>query len=106
MVLGMNDGAVPPEEFMTPEDRTFVSGITDENVKGEAMLERILVGAKNRFPNNKDTRVMLTVGGPSGHVELKTETELYGFMISRALDSLTPPKTTINYRKESSWQAP
>ncbi|MFZ2025457.1 MAG: hypothetical protein WAV51_04185 [Microgenomates group bacterium] len=106
MVLGMQDGAVPPEEFISQEDRTFVNGITDENTKGETMLERIMTGAKNKFPNNKDTTVMLTVGGPSGHVELKTETGLYGFMISRALNSLTPPKTTIYYKKESSWQSP
>ena len=106
VVMGMEDGAVPPEEFLTMEDKREIRKVTDVNEKGELSLGRIIQRVKEKFPNNADTTVMLTVGGPSGHVQEKTETELYGFTIARILGALEPPKQTITYKKESSWQAP
>lgn len=106
VVMGMEDGAVPPEKFLTAKDRRDIRKLTDENEKAELSLDRIIQRVKEKFPKNADTTVMLTVGGPSGHVQEKTETELYGFTIARILGGLEPPKQTVNYKIESTWQAP
>jgi len=103
VVLGMDDHAVPPEEFLLKEDKTHLETITDQNEKSEKTIDTIISRVKGKFKNNADTTVVLAVGGPDTHVGLKTNTELFGPVIANILKPIVPEKS---WTRESGWQKP
>ena len=103
LVLGMDDQAVPPTEFLQESDKQTLSLVTDENEKAEKTTDMILARLKGKFKNNADTTVVLTVGGPKTHVEIKTDTELYGPVIANILEPIKPERS---WTRESGWQKP
>lgn len=103
LVLGMDDQAVPPMEFLQDSDRKSLSAILDENEKGEKTTDIIIRRLKGKFKNNDDTTVILAVGGPKTHVEIKTNTELYSPIIANVLEPIKPEKS---WTRESGWQTP
>ncbi|MFH0749986.1 MAG: hypothetical protein V1917_03700 [Candidatus Gottesmanbacteria bacterium] len=103
LVLGMDDQAVPPMEFLQESDRQNISSIIDENEKAEKTTDAIIARLKGKFKNNADTRVILAVGGPKTHVEIKADTELYGPVIANILEPIKPERI---WTRESGWQRP
>lgn len=102
VVMGMDDGAVPPMEFLTREDHQELLLLSDSNKKAERTLELIMKRVKGKFSNNVDTKVILATGNMSGHVGLKTETELFGPIIANVLQPRKPERT---WTRESGWQS-
>jgi len=90
LVLGMNDHAVPPAEFLESSDVEQLSKIQDKNEKAEKSTDMIISRLKGKFKNNADTTVVLAVGGPKTHVEIKTNTELFGPVIANILEPVKP----------------
>lgn len=90
LALGMEDQAVPPQEFLTAEDSSAVAQISDPNEKSEKTIDLIIRNLKQRFPNNADTTVMLGIAGPVNHVQEKTNTEIWGPMITNILEPIQP----------------
>lgn len=86
VILGANDRAVPPEEFLKETDKVTISLLKNDNDKAEQTLVSIGNRVRERFPAAGTANVLIATGGsPSGHTELKAETELYGFLIARYL---------------------
>jgi pimeloyl-ACP methyl ester carboxylesterase len=93
VILGENDTAVPPHGFLTDRDLDEIDSCSDSDARSELMIGRIIERVKDKFPNSGSTRVLIAGNGsPSGHVELKTETELYGFLIARLISQELPDR--------------
>ncbi len=90
VVLGVDDQAVPPAEFLLEEDKRQLETIADQNEKSEKTIDTIISRVKGKFKNNVDTTVVLAVGGPDTHVGIKTNTEVYGPVIANILEPIVP----------------
>lgn len=90
LALGMEDQAVPPQEFLREQDKQVLSSIQDSNIKAEKTIDMIISNIKQRFPHNIDTTVMLGIAGPVTHVQEKTNTEIWGPMIANILEPIKP----------------
>lgn len=96
VILGANDRAVPPEGFLTDTDRMAIADADGADAKVNETVVRISERVRQKFPNARKTNVILTsCGSPSGHVELKTETELYGFLIARQISDEQPAESYV-----------